>query len=166
MGKLLSKYIILVLSLVVFFTLALPIVFEKTIESVCNKALSKSNYSIKIEAPKLNVYLIPKAKFLAKRVCIKKADDITKYEFNNISFDLRLLPLLSRKIHFNKIEIEDFVFDIKLAKKIQFNTEFFNEIEKFGVICDNADIKKYKIRNNFVYKMHIMNYTLIKEMLI
>ena len=72
MGKVLNKYIIILLSFVVFWIGVLPLVFTKTATFFCQKSMESSGYSIKLESPKLKLSLIPTAYFSLKNYRLPK----------------------------------------------------------------------------------------------
>ena len=145
MGKVLNKYLIISLFLVVFWIGVIPLIFTKTANVLCNKVFNSLNCNVKIEAPILRLSLIPTANFSARKVELISSQNNFSFDFDNISFKIRLLPLLSGKVHLNSLSAENFNLEILLKEDIEYVSSLRKFLQKADITLDNINIGKFKL---------------------
>lgn len=125
--------------------LGLPLVFSKAVPVVCENLSYNSNYEIKTEEPRLRLNLLPTAKISANHIEItdKKTKDNIVLETPAIR--TRLLPLLSGRVHINKIEASNIGIDSYLDNKPELDKDFFSKLSNAKVKCDSVKIDKFKL---------------------
>lgn len=140
-----NKYIVILLSFYAVWILGVPYIFSKTLPKVCENITHNSNFEIEIKKPQLYLNVIPTAKFKAEEISvkIKNADDYTKID--NFSISLRLLPLLTGRVHINDIFADNINATSILKKELQLDKDFFKDIKKFKIKCNKIQINNVKV---------------------
>ena len=111
-----NKYIVILLSFYAIWILGVPYIFSKTLPQVCENITYNSDFEIDIKKPQLYLSVIPTAKFKAQEISVKlkNTDDYTKID--NFSVSLRLLPLLTGRLHLNDVFADKIVANSVLKK--------------------------------------------------
>lgn len=145
MGKLLNKYLIILLTFIILWVGVLPFVFSKSASFLCERYAKKNNAIVELLEPKVILSLIPVADFTAKKVFLKIEDEEKIFEIQNLKFRLRLLPLISKKVHLNFLVADTILFDTSVGQKIELNANLMEKCKNLGFICDDFDIKNFRI---------------------
>ena len=141
-----TKYITIFVSITVFWLLGIPYLFSKTLPVVCENISYNTNYTVYVKNPKLRLSILPTAVFLADEINInsKKSDENCNIIFPNIK--LRLLPLLSGRLHINRIMAYDVNVNVKLKQKLVLDKNFFYNLNNSKIKCDNFQIDNFHIK--------------------
>ena len=145
MKLILNKYIIIILSFYAFWILGLPFIFAKVLPEVCENISINSEYTVEIDKPQLYLSPLPTAKIKAKSISVKakKADDYTRVE--NFESSIRLLPLLSGRLHINTIKASDITADSVLKKELELDKNFFRDLNKMKIRLNELDIASLSV---------------------
>ncbi len=137
-----SKYIFIILSFYAFWILGIPFIFSKTLPQVCENISQNSDYIIEVNKPQLFLSPIPTAKIKAENISIqsKKTEDLT--QISNFETSIRLLPLLSGRIHINKIMASDISVNSVLNKEFELDKDVLSDFRKTKLKCDEISLKK------------------------
>lgn len=166
MKKIFNKYIFLVFIIMVFWHWLLPQIFVKSVPIICENLTYNTPFYIHVKNPHLRTKIIPAAEIRADKIIVKSKSNNECLTINNGNVIIRLLPLLSGNIHINKFEADNITFTSKLKDKVYLNTNFFNELSKTKVKCNNISIGDLNIKiwqpdsnnpatytgNNIIYK--------------
>ncbi len=146
MKQIFNKYIITIIIFYIIWIFALPFLFTKAIPEVCENISHNSNYEINIEHPQLILTPLPTAKVKAKNIEIKskKAQDFT--QVSDFEISLRLLPLLSGKLHINKISASRIDIYSVLNKELQLDKNFLSSLNKTKIKCKEFNIQEISIK--------------------
>ena len=146
MSKLKNKYVLIILGFYIFWLGILPFVLSETAKILCRNISHNSNYEIRLEKPATKLYLVPCIKFKFNKITILSKINSSKIELDNFKIKLRLLPLLSGKIHINYVEMTNLNGEIRLNKKIEFDKNFFNELKNQSIIVDSLKADKFALK--------------------
>lgn len=137
-----SKHIIIILSFYAFWILGIPFIFSKTLPQVCENISQNSDYIIEINKPQLFLSLLPTAKFKAENITLqsKTSEDLT--QIANFEVSLRLLPLLSGRVHINKIYASDVSINSLLNKEFELDKDVLSKLRKTKIRCNEINLKK------------------------
>ncbi len=137
-----SKHIIIILSFYAFWILGIPFIFSKTLPQVCENISQNSDYIIEINKPQLFLSLLPTAKFKAENITLqsKTSEDLT--QIANFEVSLRLLPLLSGRVHINKIYASDVSVNSLLNKEFELDKDVLSKLRKTKIRCNEINLKK------------------------
>ena len=138
------KYIVAFAAFYIFWLVVLPFALSKTLSVVCRNISHNSDYEIVVENPKFKFYLLPNAKFKSSKISFKSKKDLTSVDISDFSVKLRLLPLLSGKLHINKVYCNKFFLTSELNKNIELDKNFLDKLEKTRVICDSITVDEFK----------------------
>ena len=107
MKQIFNKYIILILGIYAFWIGGVPAIFTKALPVVCENISINSNYNVEILNPKLRLSVLPKAQFNALKINVEDKTTQNISTIDNFKIDLRLLPLLSGRVHINSISADN-----------------------------------------------------------
>ena len=99
MRKIINKYTISILGFYIFWLVLMPFVVSNMALTFCRNLSHNTQYEIIISEPKTYFYFLPKAKFKIKDLSISCKDCKNKIVADDLCLTLRLLPLLSGKVH-------------------------------------------------------------------
>ena len=143
MKKFFNKYIVIILSFYAFWILGFPFIFAKTLPFLCKNFNKHAKYKIELLNPKLRLNIIPNAVITADKLEIKGADDYISIIEPDLK--IRILPLLSGRVHINKISASDAVINSLLKKDLELDKNFFADLDKNKIRCDAVKIDKFAI---------------------
>ena len=145
MREIYYKYITIILGSLLVWLIGVPYLFSRAVPIVCENITFNSSYEIKIEKPRLYTSIIPNAVIKADSVTVRAKENNDKFELKGLKMKLRLLPLLSGRIHINNIQLLDLNMNTKVENmNIDDKLAIQNvKIEKF--VCDGVKINNYKI---------------------
>ena len=140
-----NKYIVILLSFYAVWILGVPYIFSKTLPQVCENITYNSDYEIDVKKPQLYLNVIPTAKFKAQEINVrlKNTDDYTKID--NFSVSIRLLPLLTGRLHVNDVFADKIVANSVLKKELQLDKDFFKNIRKLKVRCNKIQVNNVAV---------------------
>lgn len=146
MFKLVNKYVIAIISFYIFWLGLLPLVLSKTVTVLCNNFSHNYDYQISVENPKVRLYFIPVIKFKADSIYLKDKDTSDLLKADGVNIKLRLLPLLSGKVHLNKLKAESLCLNKEFKTNTILNKNFFKNLEKTHFIFDSIEIGKLQTK--------------------
>ena len=135
------KYITLLLIFYAVWIIVIPFLIKVNIPTV--QAILSKNYgiSVSIEQPEIKLGVIPKINILCKKLDITNDNLIINFE--NFDLELRIIPLISGRVHINHFYADDFIADITVKESALFNDIGSNN--KIKIKSDRLNIKKYSI---------------------
>ena len=140
-----NKYIIIILSFYAFWILGLPFIFTELLPKVCENISLNSDFTIEMDKPQLYLTPLPKASFKAKNIKVKskKTEDFTSIE--NFETSIRLLPLLSGKVHINKIQASEIKINSVLKKELELDKNFFKNLNKTKIKLNELNVEEFAV---------------------
>ena len=146
MTRIINKYVTAVICFYIFWLGILPLILSKTVLKLCDNFSHNTEYEIAVDKPEIKTYLIPILKFKANSLTIKNKYTRSSFSADKISMKIRILPLLSGKIHFNSIKTENLNILTEHSKELELNKNFFKNFEhtRFlfnSIIAKNFDLK-------------------------
>ena len=141
-----NKYIITILVTYIIWILGFPLLFEKTVPVICENISHNSNYKIVVEKPRIYTNIIPVLTIKSESFLVQSKDSNISLYAQNPKLKLRILPLLSGKIHINYFESYRIDVSTKLSENTKLDKYFISKIKSSNIICDSADIKFFQIK--------------------
>lgn len=145
MKQIFNKYIILILGVYAFWIGGVPVIFTKALPVVCENISINSNYNVEILNPKLRLSILPKAQFNAQRISIEDKSTQNISTIDNFKIDLRLLPLLSGRVHINSISADNLFLKVNIDKDIELDKDFFKNLDKSKIKCNILKINEFSV---------------------
>ncbi len=142
MGKFFNKYIITILGFFVFWIGLLPIFISKALPVVCENLTYNTEYNFTLENPRVVLSVLPTARIKADSFKVTKKKSKDKLEIDGLNVKLRLLPLISGRVHINEIVVSDFIMEAKLGKNPTLDKNFLSDISKTKVSVDSFKIDR------------------------
>lgn len=141
------KYI-LVLGILAVWLLGIPFLFTKAVPVICENLSYNTSYNISIEKPQLYLNIIPNATIKAKNISITSKTTNDKIKIENFKLKLRILPLLSGRIHINNIEASNIDIKTILNKNAELDKNFISNLNKTKVRCNGTKIDNFLLSIN------------------
>lgn len=140
----LKKYIIIIIGFYIFWMGILPFAITNTAKVLCKNFSHNSNYEISLENPYTRLYPIPTSKFGADKITLKSKSDNTQAEITNFKIKLRLLPLLSGRVHINSIAADSIKFHTSLKENMELDKDFFKKLENTKITFNSIRVDKFR----------------------
>ena len=145
MNQTLKKIIILILGFYIFWVLGVPAIFSRVLPVVCENLTYNSDYNIEVKKPRLILTPLPLAVIKADELCIKQKNQEDAAKIKNPKIKIRLLPLLSGKVHINKISAKEIYLSTKIAEEPVLDKDFVKNIYKSKIQLDGVKVENFKI---------------------
>lgn len=145
MKQIFNKYIILILGVYAFWIGGVPVIFTKALPVVCENISINSNYNVEILNPKLRLNILPKAQFNALKINVEDKTTQNISTIDNFKIDLRLLPLLSGRVHINSISADNLFLKVNIDKDIELDKDFFKNLDKSKIKCNILKINEFSV---------------------
>lgn len=139
-----NKVIILIISFYIFWLGVLPVIISKSITALCKNFSHNSDYNFEIVNPKTKLSLLPVATFKADKLVVKDKNNSFSSDIENFKIKLRLLPLLSGRLHINSLNMTSVKFFANIQNDIELDKDFFEKLENTGIKCDSIGIKDFE----------------------
>ena len=140
-----NKLIIILTGIYIFWLCILPSIITNTVKVLCKNLSYNSPYNITVVNPHTQLSVLPILTFSADSINISATNDSADLELQNFKIKLRLLPLLSGKLHINSLKTSSFELTANLTKNLELDKDFFEKIEKTNIQCNSLEIEKHKI---------------------
>lgn len=140
-----NKYIIIIISFYAFWIGGLPYIFSKTLPVVCENLSHNSNFVIEVEKPKLKLNVLPTAKIKSNILKIKSKTSDDFIIIYNPEIKFRLLPLLSGRLHINRVTASSLNINSFLEENIELDKNFFSDLANAKVKCDMIKLEDFTV---------------------
>lgn len=144
MHKFINKYVIAILGFYIFWLGLLPLVLSKGVGVLCENISHNSKYDINIVNPQIKTSVIPNLTFSVENLAINNPANKNKLSLNDLSLKVRLLPLLSGRVHINELNVKELGLVAEIKKELYFNKDFFYNLGKAKLIVDSVEVSKYE----------------------
>lgn len=145
MRRNLYRYIVITFTVFVVWLWVIPFVFSKTIPVICENLSYNTPYTVKIENPELRLNIIPVAGVKAKSISVKSKKTNDNLFITNFYLKLRILPLLSGRVHIDSLKSESVSLKADLDTKLRLNRNFIDTAKNAKIVCDAVDLKNIKL---------------------
>ena len=136
------KYI-LILGIFALWLFGVPFLFSRAVPIVCENLSYNTAYNIAIEKPRLYLNVLPTATLKADKITIKSKTTDDNLQVKNLKLKLRILPLLSGRIHINNIDASDIKISTILNKKAELDKNFISDLSKAKIKCDSVNFTDF-----------------------
>ena len=139
-----KKILLVLIGFYIFWLGVLPLVLNNLASFVFKDFVSYSNYDIKIEHPRVKLYILPIIKISADKIAVHSKAKTDSLIVDKFQIKLRLLPLISGKVHINCLRINDIQTKLSLYQEISLNKNFFTNLQELKISCDSIKIDKFE----------------------
>ena len=140
-----NKYIILLLSIFTFWLWGIPFLLTKAVPIICENLSYNTEYNITVRKPRVYLNVIPNIIVEADAININSKNNANKLYVEKFKLNLRILPLLSGRVHINQIKAALINSDLLLDKKAELNGSFISNLINTKVICNSVDIEYIRL---------------------
>lgn len=145
MSKLFNKYVIAVIGFYIFWLGLLPLILSSTVTLLCQNISHNTDYKITVENPRVRLYFTPVLKFKANSILCENKNLKTDLKVENFTVKVRLLPLLSGKVHINRLSMDNFILKNELNGKHKLSGSFFKKLKKTRAVVDCVNLKAFGV---------------------
>lgn len=145
MLKRINKYIIIIITFYIFYLGVLPLVFSGAVKGLCKNITAKSNYTLNVENPAFRFSILPVASFKANNIILKQKNSIDKIQIKDFKITIRLLPLLTGKLHVNHTEAAYLNITSLIKENVELDKDFFSRLETSRIKLDSATVNDFEI---------------------
>ena len=136
------KYI-LILGIFALWLFGVPFLFSRAVPVICENLSYNTSYNISVEKPRLYLNVLPTAYIKADSISIKSKTTADNLQVKNLKLKIRILPLLSGRIHINNINATDIKISAVLNKKAELDKNFISNLSKAKIKCDGIDFTDF-----------------------
>lgn len=141
-----KKYIVIFISLYIFIMGIAPFLFQRAIPIICENLSYNTSYNITIEQPRLRLNIIPVATISANAIHIQSKKNNDCYQIKDLNVTVRLLPLITGRLHINKLLFTDADASALLEKNVSLGKNVISTLRHAKIRCDYINIKNAKIK--------------------
>ena len=145
MRKLFNKYTIIIAGFYIFWLAILPFILTGCANCFCKYFTENSNYNLTLENPNFRLSVLPTATFSAKTLKIKSKSDNLFININNPEICIRILPLITKRIHINSLSISSLEFSETIQEKLHLKKDFIQKLENSNIKLNSLNIKNFDI---------------------
>ena len=139
-----NKFIISLIGIYVFLLFALPPFITNGVKVVCKNYSHNSNYEIQIKNPQVKFSLLPIGTFKAEELILRAKNNSAQANIQNFETKLRLLPLLSGRIHINSLSLGKIKLSATLVKDLELDKDFFKKLESTPLKLNSLNIGEFE----------------------
>ena len=138
------KLIISLIGIYIFWLFILPQVVSRAIVSVCENYSHNSNYNLEVKNPQIKLSLLPIGVLKVDSVSVKAKNESAFATVENVKVKVRLLPLLSGRVHINNLSLGKAKLSAKLVEELELDKDFFNKLENTPVRLDGMRVGEFE----------------------
>ena len=139
-----NKLIISLIGIYIFWLFVLPPIITKSVYMLCEKNNKNSISNIKINNLRTNFSILPVIILKADNVQFKTTDELFITDVEKVKLKIRLLPLLSGRLHINSIAIGKVNLSTNLVEELELDKNFFKRLEKTSIKIDSINLKEFE----------------------
>ena len=139
-----NKFIIILIGIYIFWLCILPQIVSNALLVLCNNYSHNSEYSIEIKEPNVKLSLLPTLSLRANAVKIQSKKQAFTFIVDGVNLKVRVLPLLSGKIHINKLAIDKMNLSAVLAEDLVLDKDFFRYLNSIPIRFDDLRIGEFE----------------------
>lgn len=139
-----SKFIICLIGIYIFWLFLLPQIVSRAIVSVCENYSHNSSYELEIKKPQLKLSFLPNATLKTDKIFVRAKNDSAFASVENVSVKIRLLPLLSGRVHINNLSLGKANLSANLVEELELDKDFFNKLENARISIDSMSVEEFE----------------------
>ena len=159
MNKNYHKYIVVFLSILAFFLCLVPLFLSRAIPIICENLSYNTQYNVTVKNPKVYLNVIPVVTLKADDISVKSKSSDEFYNIKNLRLKIRILPLISGRVHINKISTDSVDIKTKINEDIALDKDFVSSLSDIKLICNNVNLNDIKINISQENKKQNINLT-------
>jgi len=144
MLRIFNKYFLGIVVFYIFWLIVIPFVLSKSIGFACNQISQHSDYELMMDSPKIRLSVVPTVTFSVKK-CVLKSKNNLEFEAEKTAIKLRLLPLLTGKIHVNTFTSSNIKVNGVIDNKMNLDT-FYKQINGTKIIIDYFQVDAFDLQ--------------------
>ena len=144
MLKKLNKYIIIIILFYIFWIGVLPLIMSRGAKELCKSITANTDYVITLNNPKFRLSVLPTLGFEASGISAEQKSGSDSAEIKNFKIVIRLLPLISGRLHINYIGASSISVSSTLKEKVELDKDFFSKLETSKIKLDSAKIDGFE----------------------
>lgn len=138
------KIILTIIGIYIFWLCLLPLILSNAVGLVCEKITANSDYNFQIKNPQVRLSVLPVGSLKADEIVFEMKDGSLKLKVNQPTLKIRLLPLLSGKVHINELNINNIDLYLVLLQELHIKKEILAEIQEKYIKFDNISLGEFK----------------------
>jgi len=146
MKQALYKYISIIIVGMLIWLVGFPLFCMRAVPIICENLTFNSQYRVKIVNPKIYTSIIPTVYIGADSLQIESKESNDEIHISKLKIRLRLLPLLSGRVHVNSMQLSEVYANTKMDDRILLNSDITTAIQSFKVACDKVNVDKFNIK--------------------
>ncbi len=154
-----KKFVISLIGIYLIWLLVLPTLLSKAILAISSNVSHNTPYLVEINNLKTTFSILPTGSFSATEIKISAKNNSTSFNVEDFKIKIRLLPLLSGKMHINNLSIGNIQISANMNEEISLQKDFFKKMESKHIKCDSIKIDDFKalfyqkgIKNPIIYQ--------------
>ncbi|MBO5737750.1 hypothetical protein J6R97_00235 [bacterium] len=147
-----NKLIISFIGFYIFWLLIAPQITSKAILLVCNTIFKNSRYELQVQNLKTVFSILPTISFRADKISVISKKDISNLCIEDFRMKIRLLPLLSKKVHVNTLWLGKLAINANLEESLELDKDFLVRFKNRPYRVDSLNINELTAK---VYKKDI-----------
>ena len=140
-----KKYLIFIITLFVLYQAGLLLSFKPLVNFACKKISETSNYNVVIDNPRLRTEIIPVINIYANNISVKSKSTDTLLDLSNINIRLRVLPLISGKIHINSFKAKSINGNIRFTTLKRIDKKLSDKLFDSNIVINSVSIDDYSL---------------------
>ncbi len=166
MSRFFNKYILIIAGFYILWLGILPYFAGNIISIICENISYNTEYNVKIVKPNVKLSVLPVIRVKADLLEISDKNLNNVFRAKNPYIKIRLLPLLSGRLHINKLSSTDIILYTKLENNLTLDKDVMSKAANTKICCDSikldsfyAELRQKGIKNpaeysgkNFCYK--------------
>ena len=152
MSKFINKYVLILVGLYIFWIWGVPFIVTQTVKAVCENISRTSEYELRLENFRTRTSLLPHLIFYADSAELRSKKSNTQASMKDFNLKLRVLPLLSGKVHINSFSVNEVKHIWSVQEQVEFDKAFFKRLEQARFQVDSVKIEKF---NTLIYPIQI-----------
>ena len=154
-----NKFIMSLIGIYIVWLLVLPSVVSKLVVVLAKNFSCNSVYNVEIINPKTRFSILPVGIFRADKIKVCAKNNSISLCIEDLNIKIRLLPLLSGRVHVNSLNIDSVQISTNMDEEISLEKDFFKNLETARVKCDSVEVDKFEslfyqkgVKTPIVYK--------------
>ena len=113
-------------------------------KELCKSITANTDYVITLNNPKFRLSVLPTLGFEASGISAEQKSGSDSAEIKNFKIVIRLLPLISGRLHINYIGASSISVSSTLKEKVELDKDFFSKLETSKIKLDSAKIDSFE----------------------
>ncbi len=146
MRMLKKKFIISLIGIYIFWLCVLPLAITNAVVLLCQNLSHNTGFQVELKNPHTRFSILPTCVFYAEKVLLKTKNNSLEFNLDGFRINLRILPLLTGKIHINSLFGEKVDLSAILADELELDKNFFNKLNNTYLKIDSIKLDKFEAK--------------------